>query len=697
MTKRGIVLSVALAIPLIAQNDFPGSITVGGGINPVTLTANGSDTYVGALPKAIGSYQARVCYTFTPDVDNVGPASLKLGDLDAKSLVRQDGSALSNSDYRANQPYLVCYSQTNDNLVGIGVGATASSGGGGGDPGGSSCQLQFNNNGTFAGVTGTCASGSRITIGGKLDIGSGSFRPPVGTTLPITCETGDQFFKSDAPAGRNTYGCIAGVWVQQGDGAGDTSVSGCATGPGIHIPPVGGPRCAKGTATNPFAWGGLDFPNPATAGTTCINLGPEHVPTGWNGSAPDFQMTVSRPDGTFSAGNKYLFSLKTWFVAEQAVVGGNATFSEPSWNTETLNDVSPTGSDPLDVDKRQTSTIRALELGSSPNHAQAKGKMMMQLCRQASGAGGRTDSLAASIRVLEGTLRWGVGTRVTTTVGTTGAGTSVSVVNGAGSVSSASQRILILGAGAAGANYTGTISSTSAGTFPAHTFTISPATSTSVPAGTLVAFEASLADRTFYFTGTGPEASQASGAEPAGAALYDDPRQWTATNGTSCSIVGVNLPASASTACVTNSGTDPESGIQYPDNSASTNYVTLRTKAPPNWDETTAPTLFLTALQVGSGTGNILMSVGTWSIAEGATYTSPSYTTVNCTAAAGPGDAKKVSIVCPNLSITGAGSGRAIKLKISRVGADASDTLSVPIRIFESALRWTVTSACPAP
>src|SRR5215471_12257088 len=44
----------------------------------------------------------------------------------------------------------------------------------------------------------------------------------VGTTLPATCHVGDRFFKTDAPPGQNTYGCVAepGTWALQGDGVG---------------------------------------------------------------------------------------------------------------------------------------------------------------------------------------------------------------------------------------------------------------------------------------------------------------------------------------------------------------------------------------------------------------------------------------------------------------------------------------------
>jgi hypothetical protein len=689
---------LVLCSSAVAQTDHPQAMTVGGGVNPVTLTANGTDSYAGALPRAILSYQPRACYIFSPDVTNTGAASLAIDGLAAKAIVRQDGSALADGDLGSGMPYVVCYVSTTDNLVAIGIRAAGSGGGGGGDPGGSTGQLQYNNGGTFGGLTGSAVSGSRLSLSGRLDVGSGSgFRPPSGTTLPASCEVGEQFFKTDADVGKNSYGCTAAnTWTLQGDGGGsDGGGLGCASGPGVHIPAIGGPSCAKGSTEEPWAWGGLDFPNPASSGTSVVNLDAE-VPPDWNGQAPDAQITYSRPSGTFTAGNKFLMSVKTWYLPDAAVVGSESNFSDPNWGAEVLNDVSPTGSDVLGIDQKYTTTVRSLDLGTAPNAADPRRTMMIQLQRQASGAGGRTDTLPAPIRVQKVEIRWSTGTKTTTTTGSVSSGaTSVPVVNGVGVISSTSQRVIIVGAGAAGANYIGTISSTAAGTVPAATFTITPATSTTVPTGTLVIFE-SVNNRVFNFAGTGPD-SAGGGSGLTGNQLVDDVRQWATTNGTSCNISGVNLPTSPSATCVVNAGSDPESGIQFPDNSSATNCVYLRAKSPPNWDSTSAPSLLLTGVQVGSGTSNILMKVGTRHIAEGSTYNSTSYTVTNCTVRAAVGDMGKFTVTCPDLSIAGAGAGRALKMSICRAGADALDTSTLPIRFFESSLRWTVTSACPAP
>lgn len=58
------------------------------------------------------------------------------------------------------------------------------------------------------------------TQGKEVDFSQAtSVRPfQTGTTLPASCAEGEMFFKTDAPAGTNLYGCVAGSWVQQAGG-----------------------------------------------------------------------------------------------------------------------------------------------------------------------------------------------------------------------------------------------------------------------------------------------------------------------------------------------------------------------------------------------------------------------------------------------------------------------------------------------
>lgn len=51
--------------------------------------------------------------------------------------------------------------------------------------------------------------------------GATSVKPiPVGTVLPVTCGAGELFFKSNALAGENLFGCVAAnTWAAQNNGS----------------------------------------------------------------------------------------------------------------------------------------------------------------------------------------------------------------------------------------------------------------------------------------------------------------------------------------------------------------------------------------------------------------------------------------------------------------------------------------------
>jgi hypothetical protein len=58
---------------------------------------------------------------------------------------------------------------------------------------------------------------------------------PVGTALPATCAVGNVFFKSDAVAGANLYGCVGqNTWVVESTGAGGGGATGLAIPLGIQ-------------------------------------------------------------------------------------------------------------------------------------------------------------------------------------------------------------------------------------------------------------------------------------------------------------------------------------------------------------------------------------------------------------------------------------------------------------------------------
>lgn len=66
------------------------------------------------------------------------------------------------------------------------------------------------------------------TITGSYNFGGGTTTQPhkTGTSLPASCSVGQMYYKSDATAGQNIYGCTAtDTWTLQGDGGGPGGLS----------------------------------------------------------------------------------------------------------------------------------------------------------------------------------------------------------------------------------------------------------------------------------------------------------------------------------------------------------------------------------------------------------------------------------------------------------------------------------------
>jgi hypothetical protein len=80
-----------------------------------------------------------------------------------------------------------------------------STGGGSSTPGGSNTQLQYNNNGSFGGISGITSDGTNVTLGstGTLDVSTGTFKnfpclPQYSTTDTLTnSTTSEQFFATN--------------------------------------------------------------------------------------------------------------------------------------------------------------------------------------------------------------------------------------------------------------------------------------------------------------------------------------------------------------------------------------------------------------------------------------------------------------------------------------------------------------------
>lgn len=64
-----------------------------------------------------------------------------------------------------------------------------------------------------------------------------SARPmPTGIALPATCQTGEMFFKTDAPPGQNVYGCAAtNTWAPESGAGSGSGGGGGASAPGVPL------------------------------------------------------------------------------------------------------------------------------------------------------------------------------------------------------------------------------------------------------------------------------------------------------------------------------------------------------------------------------------------------------------------------------------------------------------------------------
>ncbi len=72
-------------------------------------------------------------------------------------------------------------------------------------------------------LAGDSSSGD-YTLTGDVDVGGGALQIPNATSLPGTCEIGDQFMDTNATSGQRLYLCeSANTWAVQGDGAGGGS------------------------------------------------------------------------------------------------------------------------------------------------------------------------------------------------------------------------------------------------------------------------------------------------------------------------------------------------------------------------------------------------------------------------------------------------------------------------------------------
>jgi hypothetical protein len=146
---------------------------------------------------------------------------------------------------------------------------------------------------------------AQVQMHGNVAVDGARSKPAqTGTSLPGTCTVGDQYFKSDATAGQNLYGCTAtNTWTQQAGGS-----SGSSTG--TTLPQVTG--TFPGTVATVGA--GCLVPGSTCGGTFGT------LPRIWS-TAP----TITQTGGT-GTGTGYLYM----------VPAGTVTYSHPVAFTVTV-------------------------------------------------------------------------------------------------------------------------------------------------------------------------------------------------------------------------------------------------------------------------------------------------------------------------------------------------------------------------
>lgn len=124
-------------------------------------STTGNDTYTCTLTPTLTAYTTGGCIVLNADTANTGTATVNVDTLGAKSILKQDGSALSDGDIGANKPKLICYDGTQYLIQGDG-------GGGGGSPGGSGTELQYRGGAS----TFSALANSSVPNAGELRLGT---------------------------------------------------------------------------------------------------------------------------------------------------------------------------------------------------------------------------------------------------------------------------------------------------------------------------------------------------------------------------------------------------------------------------------------------------------------------------------------------------------------------------------------------
>src|SRR5579883_2834469 len=148
----------------------------------------------------------------------------------------------------------------------------------------------------------TVINGGRRIKGAWDASGALSTKPvKTGTALPATCSVGEEFFKTDAPAGQNQYGCTStNTWTPLGAGSTITNLNQIPTRSYAdlqNVPATFPPAAHKAT----HAMGGSDALAPADIGAESTAM--KGTPNGYaaldaNGLVPAAQLPAAQLGGT---------------------------------------------------------------------------------------------------------------------------------------------------------------------------------------------------------------------------------------------------------------------------------------------------------------------------------------------------------------------------------------------------------------
>ena len=167
------VLSTCTGLPL--STGVTGTLPVGNGGTGVTTSTGTGNNVLSASP------------TLTGDLTLNAQGDLRFADADSSNWVAFQAPATIASNVTWTLPAADGTSAQVLSTNGTGTLSWASAGGGGGSPGGSTTQVQYNNAGSFGGISGVTTDGTRMTV--STTIGVGGAAPSIsgsGVTFPAT-------------------------------------------------------------------------------------------------------------------------------------------------------------------------------------------------------------------------------------------------------------------------------------------------------------------------------------------------------------------------------------------------------------------------------------------------------------------------------------------------------------------------------